>query len=253
MTMKRKWKLAVWKFSSCDGCQLQVLSLGNDLLGLLEHLEIAYFLEASRRVVGQPYDLSLLEGSVTTADEEQRVREVRAASRVLVTIGACATAGGIQALRNYAQLSDYSAAVYPQPEWIDALATSRPASAFVPVDFELHGCPINKEQLLEAIEALLVGRKPQLSQASVCSECKRSANRCVLVEAGTPCLGPVTRAGCGALCPHVQRGCYGCFGPFAGANLVGMRQVAARLGMDDRAWQRWISTFNVGDFRPSDQ
>lgn len=247
--MSRVRKLAVWKFSSCDGCQLQVLDLGKDLLALLEHVEIAYFLEASRRIVGGPYDLSLLEGSVSTAREEKLVHKIRDASRFLVTIGACATAGGIQALRNYAVLADYAALVYPQPQTVEALASSRPASHYVKVDFELYGCPINKVQLLEVMEALLVGRKPQLSQASVCMECKRAHQHCVLVEDRIPCLGPVTRAGCGALCPRFKRGCYGCFGPVANANLASLETVLGGLGVDQSAWHRMLSTFNVRAFR----
>src|SRR5512133_217374 len=205
--MTPKPKLAVWKFASCDGCQLSVLDCEDELLALAGEVEIAYFLEASSALVEGPYDLSLVEGSITTAEDAERIQRVRRLSRRVVTIGACATAGGIQALRNFADVDDFVGAVYASPEYISTLATSTPISAHVAVDFELHGCPVNKAQLLEVLTAFLHGRRPQISSASVCQECKRRGNVCVMVAHGTPCLGPVTHAGCGALCPAYDRGC----------------------------------------------
>ncbi|WP_226661507.1 oxidoreductase [Microbulbifer aggregans] len=212
-TAETKPKLAVWKFTSCDGCQLSLLDCEDELLQLAEQVEIANFMEASSVQLPGPYDLSLVEGSITTPEEERRIREIRAQSRVLVTIGACATSGGIQALRNFAEVDDFIAAVYAHPEYIDTLKTSTPASAHVAVDFELHGCPINKRQLLEVISAFLHRRPPQIPAHSVCIECKLRGNVCVWVAHGTPCMGPVTHAGCGAICPAYNRGCYACYGP----------------------------------------
>ena len=134
----------MWKFASCDGCQLTVLNCEDELLELAGEIEIAYFPEATRAVVEGPYDLSLVEGSVTTADDAERIQQVRQNSRRLVTIGACATAGGIQALRNFADVAEFRAAVYAQPEYVETLATSTPIAAHVPVDFELRGCPIDR-------------------------------------------------------------------------------------------------------------
>ncbi|HVR14409.1 MAG TPA: hypothetical protein VMS41_11535, partial [Gaiellaceae bacterium] len=205
----RKPKLAVWKFASCDGCQLSLLDCEDELLALTGEIEIAQFAEASSAVVRGPYDLSLVEGSVTTPHDAERIREVRRVSRKLVTIGACATAGGIQALRNFASVENFLSVVYASPEYVSTLETSTPISAHVNVDFELHGCPIDKRQLLEVISAFLAGRRPQISSASVCTECKRRGTVCVMVAHGTPCLGPVTHAGCGAICPSYNRGCYG--------------------------------------------
>ena len=205
--------LAVWKFASCDGCQLSVLDLEDDLLALTDRVSIAYFLEATRATVEGPYDVSLVEGSITTLHDAERIREVRARSRALITIGACATAGGIQALRNFADVEEFTRVVYASPDYISTLATSTPISAHVPVDFELHGCPINKHQLLEVISAHLNRRRPRIRSHSVCVECKRRGTVCVMVARGTPCLGPVTHAGCGALCPAYDRGCFGCYGP----------------------------------------
>ena len=243
--MSGKPKLAVWKFASCDGCQLSLLDLEDELLAVAGAVEIAEFPEATRASVAGPYDLSLVEGSITTPHDAARIRDVRSASKVLVSIGACATAGGIQALRNYAHIDDFIGAVYASPEFISTLATSTPISAHVPVDFELHGCPVNKRQLLEVVTALLHGRKPGIPATSVCTECKRRGLVCVSVVHGTPCLGPVTHAGCGALCPAYDRGCFGCFGPMETPNAGALVPLLHRLGMTDGAVERVFATFNA--------
>ena len=215
-------RLAVWKFASCDGCQLTLLDCQDELLALAEQVEIAHFPEASRADVEGPYDVSLVEGSVTTAHDAERIQQIRAESKTLITIGACATAGGVQALRNFADVAEFRAAVYARPEYVATLATSTPIASHVKVDFELRGCPIDKRQLLELLNALLTGRQPRIPAHSVCEECKRRGNTCVMVAHGTPCLGPVTQAGCGAICPAYNRGCYGCFGPVAQPNTAAL-------------------------------
>ena len=244
MASKKRPRLAVWKFASCDGCQLSLLDCEDELLAVAEAIEIAYFPEASRTMAKGPYDLSLVEGSITTAHDEERIQKVRRASKYLVTIGACATAGGIQALRNFADVKEFVSAVYASPQFISTLATSTPISAHVPVDFELHGCPINKAQLLEVISAFLVGRKPAIAGHSVCIECKLRGNVCIMVQ-GTPCLGPVTHAGCGALCPSYRRSCYGCFGPMDRPNTAALASEWQELGASSRDIQRVFRTFNA--------
>ena len=248
MAAKRKPKLAVWKFASCDGCQLSLLDCEDELLALAGQVEIAHFPEASSASVKGPYDLSLVEGSVTTAYDAERIREVRRVSKRVVTIGACATAGGVQALRNFANVEDFLSVVYASPEYVSTLETSTPISAHVKVDYELHGCPIDKRQLLEVITSFLHGRRPGIPSTSVCTECKRRGNVCVMVAHGTPCLGPVTHAGCGALCPSYNRGCYGCFGPMETPNTVALTRELRVLGMDDRSIDRVFRTFNVDAF-----
>ncbi|MDI9550000.1 MAG: oxidoreductase [Chloroflexota bacterium] len=242
MTAKSKPKLAVWKFASCDGCQLSLLDCEDELLAVTGEVEIAYFLEASRATVRGPFDLSLVEGSITTAEDAERIRAVRRVSKTLITIGACATAGGIQALRNFVDVDEYIAAVYAHPEYVNTLATSTPVSEHVYVDFQLRGCPINKWQLIEVVCAFLNGRKPVIPTYSVCMECKRRGITCVMVAHGTPCLGPVTQAGCGALCPSYNRGCYGCFGPMDTPNPAALSQWWSNgLGVSEadlvRAWR----------------
>lgn len=237
--------LAVWKFASCDGCQLSLLDCEDELLGLAGEIEIAYFLEARRATVEGPYDLSLVEGSITTPDDRERIQMVRAVSRRLVTIGACATSGGIQALRNWADVDEFVSAVYATPEYISTLETSTPISANVRVDFELRGCPVNKRQLLEVISAYLNERKPAIAEHSVCIECKRRGTVCVMVAHGTPCLGPVTHAGCGAICPAYDRGCYGCYGPMETPNTESLGRWWKHLGATDDQLLRVYRSFNA--------
>ncbi len=224
MVTPRKAKLAVWKFASCDGCQLSLLDCEDQLLELAGAIEIAHFLEASRATVKGPYDLSLVEGSITNSHDAERIQKIRRQSKRLVTIGACATAGGIQALRNFANVEDFIGAVYAHPAYIEALAKSTPIHDHVRVDFELRGCPIDRRQLLEVLGAFLNGRRPNIPAHSECFECKRRGTVCVMVAGGTPCLGPVTQAGCGNLCPPHHRGCYGCFGPMETPNTVSLSQ-----------------------------
>lgn len=245
MIASRKPRLAVWKFASCDGCQLTLLDCEDELLAVADAIEVAIFAEATSTVIEGPYDLSLVEGSITTAHDAERIREVRRQSRTLVTIGACATAGGIQALRNFADVGAFTSIVYARPEYISTLATSTPIAAHVPVDFELRGCPIDKRQLVEVLSAFLAGRKPVTPAHSVCLECKLKGNVCVTVAHGTPCLGPVTHAGCGALCPGYDRGCYGCFGPMETPNTAALSRELARLGMGEGAIRRVYRTFNA--------
>lgn len=237
--------LAVWKFASCDGCQLTLLDCEDELLALAGAVRIEHFLEASKAVGEGPYDVSLVEGSVTTPDDLERIRRVREISRYVIAIGACATAGGIQALRNFADVDEFRSVVYARPDYIETLATSTPISEHVKVDLQLPGCPIDRRQLLEVLVATLHGRPPNIPAHSVCHECKARGITCVLVADGTPCLGPVTHAGCGALCPAVGRGCYGCFGPMESANAAGLARTLVRIGMPRRDVARVFRTFTA--------
>lgn len=243
MVAKKK-KLGVWKFASCDGCQLTLLSCEDELLTIAEQLDIAYFKEATRRDDPGPFDLGLVEGSITTAHDAERIRMVRAQCRYLVVIGACATSGGVQALRNLRDIEQLVSCVYAEPAYIDTLATSTPIADHVRVDFELRGCPINKRQLVEVISAYLNRREPRITSDAVCVECKRRGVVCVMVARNEPCLGPVTHAGCDALCPAYGRGCYGCYGPKDQPN---GRALTARLsagGQTDREILLSLRTIN---------
>lgn len=238
--------LAVWKFASCDGCQLSLLDCEDDLLTLADAVDIAQFPEATRAWRPGPYDVSLVEGSVTTAEDVERIQQVREASRLLVTVGACATSGGVQALRNLLDVDALRSLVYARPEYVATLDRSTPVSAHVHVDLELHGCPIDRHQLLEVLAAILQDRRPRITADPVCVECKRRGIVCVAVAGATPCLGPVTRSGCGALCPAVGRGCYGCFGPAPSANVAALGERLCRTGVPRHDVVRLLRTFNAG-------
>lgn len=245
MQLKQKPKLAVWKFASCDGCQLSLLDCEDELLAVADAVEIAYFPEATRAISKGPYDVSLVEGSITTQHDAESIHRVRRASKILITIGACATAGGIQALRNFKDIKTLTSLVYAMPTYIETLSKSTPIADHVFVDFELRGCPINKLQLLEVLSAYLHGRKPSTPKYSVCMECKRRGTPCLMVAQGTPCLGPVTQAGCGALCPPYQRGCYGCFGPTETPNTRALSEQWEALGKSSQEILRAFRTFNA--------
>jgi coenzyme F420-reducing hydrogenase gamma subunit len=245
MAASRKPRLAVFKFASCDGCQLTLLDCEDELLAVAGRIEIAYFPEASRAAAKGPYDVALVEGSITTPHDAERIRELRRRSSVLVTLGACATAGGIQALRNGRDVREFAAAVYPKPEYVTTLDSSTPIAQHVRVDLELRGCPIAKSQLLEALSALLAGRRPNLATGSVCAQCKLRGSVCVTVAHGTPCLGPVTQAGCGAICPAYLRGCYGCFGPMESPNAESLARGLLALGVARADVARAFRSFNA--------
>ena len=245
-------KLAVWKFASCDGCQLTILDAEEELLLLADRMEIADFKEATPHESQGPYDLSLVEGSITTPHDAERIHGIRRASKFLVPFGACATAGGIQALRNFADVNQYAKIVYPRPEYLEVLPRSTPISHHVPVDAELQGCPPNKYQLLEVVSAFLNGRRPAPQRHSVCTECKRRGIVCIMVARGIPCMGPVTQVGCGigegyrgALCPAVDRGCYGCFGPKETPNTHSWSDWCEEHGMARRDVMRAYRSFNA--------
>lgn len=251
MERARRPKLAVWKFASCDGCQLSLLDCEDELLAVAGAVEIAYFPEATRAVVKGPYDLSLVEGSITNSHDAERIHKIRKSSKFLVTIGACATAGGIQALRNFRNVREFVSIVYASPQYISTLDKSTPISDHVFVDFELRGCPINKEQLVEVLSAYLHGRKPNIPSHALCVDCKRAGIVCVMVSDGIPCLGPVTHTGCGVLCPKFHRGCYGCFGPKESVNAASLSQQFTQLGMSRQEILRSFRTYNAeaGAFR----
>ncbi len=231
MSAVSKPRVAVFKMASCDGCQLQLLDAEQALLELAGAIDIVNFAEASSHMEPGPYDVTLVEGSISTPEQLDQIREIREGSRFLITIGACATSGGIQALRNTQDLGHFVRTVYPTPEYVTSLERSTPIADHVRVDLELTGCPIDRGQLLGALASLLAGSMPRVSTAPVCIECKRRGYVCVVVAKGEPCLGPVTRTGCGALCPAFGRGCYGCFGPSQPPNTDALGRRFIELGL----------------------
>lgn len=244
-TRRPRPRLAVFKFASCDGCQLSLLDCENELLAVAEAVEIAWFPEASSRLQPGPYDIALVEGSITTPHDAQRIHDVRRSARIVVTIGACATAGGIQSLKNWADHADYLRCVYARPEYISTLATSTPIADHIKVDYELRGCPISRHQLLDVVGALVKGQRPRLPSHSVCLDCKRKGTVCIEVAQGIPCLGPVTHSGCGAICPTYDRGCYGCFGPVSQSNCLSLTDRYLAMGTSTETLLPLLRNFNA--------
>jgi sulfhydrogenase subunit delta len=231
---RRRPRLGVFKLASCDGCQLALLDLEDELLAIAEAVQIDHFPEMTRASdPAGPFEVSLIEGSVSTPEHLEIVRNIRRRSNVVVTIGACATAGGLQALRNFADHEEFLRVVYARPDYIESLATSTPIADHVRVDFELRGCPIDKHQLREVLSAALAGRRPNIPRHTVCMECKAAGRVCVTVARGIPCLGPVTHSGCGSLCPGFARGCYGCFGPSPQPNTRSLARSLRVLGQSE--------------------
>lgn len=249
--LQSKPRLAVHKFTSDDGCQLAFLNAGEILITLSQIVDIVHFAEAGIVDEDAQADITFIEGSISTPDEQVRIKKVRANSQYLITIGACATTGGIQALRNFANHQEWMAAVYAKPEFIESLATSTPISDHVQVDLELWGCPVNTKQVMDAVRALLFGVRPSISRDSVCLECKRNGNVCVLVTKKMPCMGPVTQLGCGALCPSVGRACYGCYGPAENPNTHSLGKWFAGFGIMPEAITRqfWHINNQAGSFK----
>lgn len=240
-----KPRISVHKFSSCDGCQLAFLDLGEDLLTLTQMVDIRHFAEAGILGEDDPVDIAFIEGSISTPEDEHRIRRIRESSKLLVTIGACATAGGLQALRNLANAKEWVAAIYASPEHISSLDKALPIRALVPVDFELWGCPVNSRQVVAAVGSLLNGVVPVDERDKVCMECKRQQAVCVMVSEGKVCMGPVTRTGCGALCPRFGRGCYACYGPSENLNTDALGARLQGLGLVGREIaQHFLGTHN---------
>jgi len=226
-----KPRLAVHKFASCDGCQLALLNAGEELLELSRLFEIVHFAEAGPLAPEATVDIALIEGSISTPHDVERIAAIRSRSSFIMTIGACATSGGLQALRNSADVGAWSSAIYARPEYIQALSHSSPIRDHIQVDHELWGCPVNSQQVLHALRDFLSGISPRDETRKVCQECKRLGHSCVMVSRGLPCLGPVTRAGCGALCPGLGRECYGCYGPAENSNVDALAEQFAALGL----------------------
>ncbi len=238
MSNNTKPKLAVHKFSSCDGCQLALLNLGEPLLQLPALVDIVHFAEAGPCDTQAKADIALVEGSVSTPEDAQRILQVRENSELLICIGACATVGGLQALANFTDRDAWMSAVYARPDYIETLRTSNPISDYVKVDFEIPGCPVNSRQVVAALRNLLSGVNPPREVQPVCLECKRQGLACTLVSKGEPCMGPVTVSGCGALCPAAGRGCYGCYGPLKQINDRSLAARFAELGLERQAAAR---------------
>ncbi len=224
-----KPKVAFFDFTSCEGCQLTVVDSLQTHLDLLNAVEIVNFREAmSER--GEDYAVAFVEGSITRASDEARLKKIREQASVLVALGACAHIGGINAIKNLAPLDDVRRYVYgDKADWYETYA-ARPISAVVPVDAFIPGCPIDREEFIRVVKALLLGKKPPIPDYPMCVECKLKENICMFDKGGF-CLGPITRAGCGAICPSYGDGCEGCRGLIPNPNQDAMKDVLKEHGL----------------------
>lgn len=229
--MMSKLTVAIHKLTSCSGCQLAFLNQGKALLTLLDYIDFKHFVEAGLYEPDAKVDLSFIEGSVSTPEDLKRLQEARQNSKLLVSIGACATSGGVQALRNLAGADTWKQSVYPHPEFIKTLDTSTPIAEHVHIDYELWGCPITVESIRHFVSQLQLGTLPKTEMEKLCLECKRKQNVCVVITKQAPCLGPVTRSGCGALCPEFGKACYGCYGPSESPNAQSLANRFSGLGL----------------------
>lgn len=246
MNTPAKPRISVHKFASCSGCQLAFINMGEDLIQLSELVDIVHFAEAGPLAPEDEVDISFIEGSITTPHDVERLELIRERSRFLITVGACATSGGIQALKNNADSDVWMRSVYARPEYISSLSTSAAIKNHVKVDFELWGCPVDVRQMLAAVRQLLFGVLPINIEEKVCQECKRKNTVCVMVTRDEPCMGPVTRTGCGALCPSFGAGCYACYGPAENSNVRSLGNRFVGLGLSpQRVKQKFLSMHNA--------
>lgn len=235
-------KIAVYKLSSCAGCQLEILNLEPVLLDVLGVVDLRYFVMAKRENLSGPYDIGLVEGAVTCGEEIAKLKQARQDCRLLVAMGACACTGGLPAMKNGLREYEVEARVYTE---LGAIHSTKAygIDQYVPVDAYLRGCPINKDELVDLIKSALLGTSPVLRPHSVCGECKLAENVCRYTYYGEACLGPVTAAGCGAFCPAHGRACDGCRGPANDTNAAALARGFIELGLDRQAVQRRFTKF----------
>ncbi|RLC87766.1 MAG: NADH:ubiquinone oxidoreductase [Chloroflexi bacterium] len=224
-----KPKVAFFDFACCEGCQLTVIDALQTHVDLLGAVEIVNFREATSRQE-HDYQIAFIEGSITREQDEERLYRIREQADLLVALGTCAHLGGVNALKNLHPLEDARRWVYgDKADWYPTYP-ARPISAVVEVDAIIPGCPIDREEFIRVVKAVLVGKKPPIPDYPVCVECKKKGNVCVY-ELGRPCLGPVIRAGCGAICPTYGAGCEGCRGLIPHPNEDAMKEVLDEFGL----------------------
>ena len=224
-----KPKVAFFDFTSCEGCQLQVLNCEDELLDILGAVEIVQFREAidDRR---EDYDIAFIEGAFTRESDRPRLEQIRKNAKIVVALGACATTGGLNVLKNFRGIPESMKEVYGErASWYET-SPAVPIEAAIKVDAKIHGCPINKVEFLEVVKSVLAGRTPQIPDYPVCVECKLKENVC-LYHKGQYCMGIVARAGCGAWCPSYGGRCYACRGLISDPNNNAAKEVLDEFGM----------------------
>ncbi|HYF92493.1 MAG TPA: hypothetical protein VD969_09595 [Symbiobacteriaceae bacterium] len=235
-------KIAVYKFSSCAGCQLQILNIEEHLLDIACAVDIAYFVMARAQKGAGPFDIGFVEGAITSPEEIAKIKQVRKDCRVLVALGTCAAFGGIPTLKNWSPQREMEERVYQDVSVIQSVRAC-PIDQYVKVDAILRGCPIDRDEFLDLVKSALLGMKPYLRAHSICNECKLAENVCLFQTERALCMGPVTAAGCGAFCPSVGRACQGCRGPAVDANVASLAQTMVEGGAGPEEIRRKFRLF----------
>jgi len=233
MSTEKRLRVAVYKFTGCAGCQMEFLRLEDELLELTKKIEFVYFMMIQNRDELERYDICFVEGSVSTPRELEEIKMIRANTRTLVAFGDCAVTGCVPSIRNWLSQSEAEKVVYKDTSPIRSFKVGG-IGEYVPVDLTLPGCPPHKNMILEAITASLLEIRPDLRMHSVCVECKLRENVCILTSLGKACMGPVTRAGCGAICPTYGRECEGCYGPMSDASPASLAAEFHKLGVSSQ-------------------
>ncbi len=227
-----KPRIAIFDFACCEGCQLQIVNLEEEILDLLGVADVVEWREAISDQ-SDKYDIAIIEGSITRPEDEERIKKIREKAGVLIALGACATTGGINKLKNNFKLNDVKQYVYADNADMPHLdtAATKAVDEVVKVDFKVHGCPIDRSEFTYIVRSLLLGKTPEIPDYPVCVECKAKGNPC-LWEDGQVCLGPVVRAGCGARCPSSGFRCFGCRGYVDNPNVDAAKEVINKYGLD---------------------
>jgi sulfhydrogenase subunit delta len=227
-----KPKIAIFDFACCEGCQLQIVNLEEGILDLLGVADVVEWREGMSEKSDE-YDIAIIEGSITRAEDEERLKKIRERAKILIAIGACATTGGVNKLKNNFDLNEVKECVYGKDASKPHLNTAltKAVHEVVKVDFKVHGCPMHRSEFIYAVKSFLQGKQPETPEYPVCVECKANGNPC-LWDYGQICLGPITRAGCEARCPTNGFRCFGCRGYIDNPNVEAAKDVIQKHNLN---------------------
>jgi coenzyme F420-reducing hydrogenase gamma subunit len=243
-------KIAFFDFTGCEGCQLSVIDALQTCPDLLDAVEIVQFREAMSEM-GADYQVAFVEGSCTTLEGESRLRLIREQAETVIALGACAHLGGVNGLLIWQSQEQAQRIVYGKMGKLHEVHSVRSIGEVIPIDGFIPGCPIDRQEFIWAIKSLLNGRTPAIPDFPVCVECKLKENLCVF-ELGHTCLGPVTRAGCGAICPSLGAGCVGCRGMVTNPNLTGLKMAFIDHGHDEVIFGEQMKLFQSLQYNGTD-
>ncbi len=228
---KKKPAIGIFSFTGCDGCQLELINREEILLDLAKEVDIIHFPLTQENNNDGPYDIAIVEGGITKKEDIQKIKDVREKSKCLIAIGSCAIYGGVPAMKNFLRDDEPELTVYSKTGFVDSIPAAG-IGKYVKVDFNLRGCPPNKDEFIEVVKQVLLGKTPKESSSPVCVECKQNKNPCFLLEKEF-CLGPLTYSGCDAICINNGVPCEGCRGPLDDANIAAEVKLLKTFGMTE--------------------